>query len=231
MANILSIDTSTDVGSVSFSKDGILISNRESFEDRSHAVKTGVFIDEVLAEAEQKGLKPEAVAVCSGPGSYTGLRIGVSLAKGLCYGYNIPLIAIDTLTVLTAALLDKESISGDTLLCPMIDARRMEVYYTLFDTQMNMKKAISAEVIDGNSFLDGADKTFCFFGNGAEKCKDVLSLPNMHFVKDIYPMARFLSNMAEKAWQNKHFEDVAYFEPFYLKNFVATVSKKNVLGR
>ncbi|MFB6343828.1 tRNA (adenosine(37)-N6)-threonylcarbamoyltransferase complex dimerization subunit type 1 TsaB [Saccharicrinis sp. FJH2] len=231
MANILSIDTSTEVGSVAFSKDGNVIFNRESFEDRSHAVKTGVYVDEVLSEAEKAGLKPDAVAVCSGPGSYTGLRIGVSLAKGLCYGYNIPLIAIDTHTVLTQGLITETTISGNPLFCPMIDARRMEVYYAVFDAALNRIKPTVAEVIDSESLLEYRDNEVYFFGNGAEKCMNVLSLPNMQFVDGIHPMAKYLAVLAEKAFNEKQFENVAYFEPFYLKNFVATISTKNVLGK
>ncbi|MFB6320194.1 tRNA (adenosine(37)-N6)-threonylcarbamoyltransferase complex dimerization subunit type 1 TsaB [Saccharicrinis sp. FJH54] len=231
MANILSIDTSTEVGSVAFSKDGEVLFNRESFEDRSHAVKTGIFVDEVLDEAEKAGLNPDAVAVCSGPGSYTGLRIGVSLAKGLCYGYGIPLIAVDTHTVLTQGLLTEWNIKGDPLLCPMIDARRMEVYYAVFDKALNRIKPTVAEVIDAESLLEYKDREVYVFGNGAEKCINVLSLPQLKFKDSIHPMAKYLAVLAEKAFKEKQFEDVAYFEPFYLKNFVATVSTKNVLGK
>lgn len=231
MANILSIDTSTEAGSVAFSKNGKVIFNRESFEDRSHAVKTGVFVDQILSEAEKAGMKPDAIAVCSGPGSYTGLRIGISLAKGLCYGYNIPLIAIDTHTVLTQGLLSETRIEGDPVLCPMIDARRMEVYYAVFDNTLTRQKPTVAEVVDSESFLEYQDQEVYFFGNGAGKCKEVLSLPTMHFVDGIHPMAKYLAVLAEQAFSENQFEDVAYFEPFYLKNFVATISKKNMLGK
>lgn len=231
MAYILSIDTSTDVGSVALSKNGTVIYNRETFEDRSHAVNTGVFVDEILAEAEKNGIQPDAIAVCSGPGSYTGLRIGVSLAKGLCYGYGIPLIAVDTHTVLCRGLIETASIAKNALLCPMIDARRMEVYHAVFDRSLNRIKQTVAEVIDEESFHEFEDRQVYFFGNGAAKCQSVLTLPNMTFVEKIHPMARYLAPLAEEAYQQKKFEDVAYFEPFYLKNFIATVSKKNVLGK
>lgn len=230
MATILNIDTSTNVGSVALSVNGNIVISRVSFEDRTHAVKTGVFVDEVISEAEQKGFKIDAVAICSGPGSYTGLRIGVSLAKGLCYGFNIPLIAIDSLTVMAYTISKKQDLPENALLCPMIDARRMEVYYALYNYKLNVLKETSAEIINEDSFSDTHDNPLYIFGDGAKKCHSVLERPNVHYIPNINPMAVFLAPLAELAFNAGKFENLAYFEPFYLKNFVATISRKNVLG-
>lgn len=231
MSNILCIDTSTDTCSVVLgNKDGVLF-ERISLNERDHSAKAGVFVDEVLNEAKAQGIdKIDAVAVCSGPGSYTGLRIGVSLAKGICYGYNIPLIAVDSLKIMTREVTDKIDLEHGAILCPMIDARRMEVYSSLWDASMQNLRGPEAEIIDEETYKIYNEKPFYYFGTGAEKCVETISGPNTHFIDNIAPMASSLLVLAQEAFEAEAFEDTAYFEPFYLKQFQTTVSKKNVLG-
>lgn len=234
MALILCIETGTDICSVGIARDGELISLRESDEGRDHARQVGVFVDELL---DEMGLQPEdldAVAVGKGPGSYTGLRIGVSFAKGLCYGIQKPLIAIGSLNALTevaredyeAGILDVEGWE-DAVLCPMVDARRMEVYTQRFDAEGKALSEVSAEIIDGESFAAErvSERPFVIFGNGAKKCEEVLS--GAQWVA-VAPSARGLVRLAEEAFETGRFEDIAYFEPFYLKDFVVTTSKKRL---
>ena len=166
-----------------------------------------------------------------GPGSYTGLRIGVSEAKGLCFGLDVPLIAVDTLAVITCAVMFKKDIDEDALLCPMIDARRMEVYSAVYDRALNQVKPVSAEIIDENSYADILTrKPVVFFGNGAGKCRDVITGDNVHYIDGICPLAADMLALSEMAFRNSRFENVAYFEPFYLKEFVATKPKNKVLS-
>lgn len=231
MPNILCIDTSTDICSVVLgNEDGVLF-ERISYEGRDHSSKAGVFVDEILKEAESKGIeKPDAIAVCSGPGSYTGLRIGVSLAKGLCYGFDIPLIAIDSLYIMAREVSGSKELDDNAILCPMIDARRMEVYASLWDKSMNLLQTPEAIIIDDDSYTEYTNKLFYYFGTGAEKCQSLLSKDNFIFIADIAPMAHTLLIPALDCFAQQKFEDVAYFEPFYLKQFQTTVSKKNVLN-
>ena len=234
MALILCIETGTDICSVGIARDGELISLRESDEGRDHARQVGVFVDELL---DEMGLQPEdldAVAVGKGPGSYTGLRIGVSFAKGLCYGIQKPLIAIGSLNALTevaredyeAGILDVEG-WDDAVLCPMVDARRMEVYTQRFDAEGKALSEVSAEIIDGESFAAErvSERPFVIFGNGAAKCSEVLEGATLI---DVAPSARGLARLAEEAFVAQKFEDIAYFEPFYLKDFVVTTSTKKL---
>ena len=234
MALILCIETGTDICSVAIARDGELISLRESDEGRDHARQVAVFVDELL---EENSLRPEeldAVAVGKGPGSYTGLRIGVSFAKGLCYGIQKPLIAIGSLDALTevaredyeAGILDVEG-WDDAVLCPMVDARRMEVYTQRFTSRGEALSGVSAEVITAESFAAErvSDHPFVIFGNGAKKCEEVLSGATWVAVA---PSARGLVRLAEEAFEKAQFEDLAYFEPFYLKDFVVTTSKKKL---
>lgn len=234
MALILCIETGTDICSVGIARDGELISLRESDEGRDHARQVALFVDELL---EEMGLQPDeldAVAVGKGPGSYTGLRIGVSFAKGLAYGLRKPLLAIGSLDALTevaredyeAGILDVDGWE-EAVLCPMVDARRMEVYTQRFDSAGNALSEVSAEVIDAESFAAErvSDRPFVIFGNGAKKCEELLS--GAHWVS-VAPSARGLVRLAEEAFQAGRFEDIAYFEPFYLKDFVVTTSKKRL---
>lgn len=227
MSCILHIETSTQVCSVALSQDGAIIFKEEDFEGPSHAVKLGVFVDEALSFADSHAIPLDAVAVSCGPGSYTGLRIGVSMAKGICYGQNIPLIAIPTLELLCVPVLLHHELPEDALICPMIDARRMEVYAAIYDRALNVKKEISADIIDETSYQSFLDEHPVYFiGNGAEKCKQVIKHPNAHFVDNINPLASWMFPLAEKAFALNEFKDVAYFEPFYLKEFVASKPKK-----
>lgn len=230
MPNILCIDTSTDICSVILGNEEGVLYERVSYEGRDHSSKAGVFVDEILKKAEDKGQKLDAVAVCSGPGSYTGLRIGVSLAKGLCFGYDIPLIAIDSLEIMAREVFAAKQLEEAAILCPMIDARRMEVYVSLWSEKMDLLKSPEAKIIEEGAYADYQDKTFYYFGTGAEKCQELLSSDNFKYIPDIKPMAQALLLPALDAFQKETFEDLAYFEPFYLKQFQTTVSKKNVLG-
>ncbi|BBE18328.1 TsaB protein [Aquipluma nitroreducens] len=236
MALILIIETSTEVCSVSLLKDGLLIDFIESDEGQNHARLVTVFAENLLSRNNLKPNELSAVTVSKGPGSYTGLRIGVSTAKGICYAGNIPLIAIGTLEAMAkhVALNKKEfGIPDDklTLFCPMIDARRMEVFSMLLDESGAVLKPISADIID-DSFLsiELSNKQVVFFGNGSEKCGKVIKSPNAIFLPNIKASARHMTELAWQAYNKNQFEDVAYFEPFYLKDFITTVSKKNMLG-
>ena len=234
MALILCIETGTDICSVGIARDGELVALRESDEGRDHARQVGVFVDELLREQQMQPEDLDAVAVGKGPGSYTGLRIGVSFAKGLCYGISRPLIAVGSLDALTevaredfeAGILDVEGWE-EAHLCPMVDARRMEVYTQLFDSRGEAESEVRAELVDAGSFAaERADgRPFVIFGNGAAKCAEVLSDA---VLVQVSPSARGLARLAETAYEEGKFEDLAYFEPFYLKDFVVTTSKKSL---
>jgi tRNA threonylcarbamoyladenosine biosynthesis protein TsaB len=221
MALILNIETATKNCSVSLSNNGNLITYREIAEQGySHAEKLHVFIEEVLLEASIQFGDLKAVAVSQGPGSYTGLRIGVSAAKGLCYALNIPMIALDTLSVLAHQIQIKEG-----LIIPMIDARRMEVYSAIFDSQYQKIIETKAEIITEESF-NTYDETIYFIGDSATKCKEVLKQSNHIFMEEIvYPSSKDMAKLSFKKYQENDFVDVAYFEPLYLKDFVATTPK------
>ena len=232
MAKILSIETSTGVCSVAYSENGKVIASKELFQVNSHASNLTVLIEELFALEKTPEMKElDAVAVSSGPGSYTGLRIGVSTAKGICYALNKPLIAIDSMHILAQPIVDQHGNSDkETVFCPLMDARRMEVYTAIFDRSLILKEEISAKIVDEETFTKWLDKyQVVFFGNGADKCKEVINHQNAVFVGDCHPLAKNLAPLAEKYFAEERFEDVAYFEPFYLKDFVATTPKKKVL--
>jgi len=231
MTLILNIETSTTVCSVNLARDGEIISIRESNEDKSHARLLTVFIDEILKEMKYRVDELDAVAISKGPGSYTGLRIGVSTAKGLCYGADIPLIATSTLQALALQLSSNESYSSndDVWFCQMIDARRMEVYTAFYDINNKAMSKISASVIDDKSFKSVLDeRKVYFFGNGAAKCKEMIKHNNAIFVDHVETSSKGMVKLSQTAFSNKEFEDVAYFEPFYLKDFLATIPKKRM---
>ena len=228
MSCILSIETSTDVCSVAVSQDGTCIFEREDHSGPNHAVKLGVYVDEALSFIDSHLIPLDAVAVSCGPGSYTGLRIGVSMAKGVCYGRSVKLISVPTLELLCVPVLLSEQIQEeDALLCPMLDARRMEVYAQLFDRSLKEIRPIQADVVDHDTYKSYLDEhPVYFFGNGAEKCLETINLPNAHLIKGVEPLGKNMFPLAEKRMMNEQFEDVAYFVPFYLKDFVAKSPKK-----
>ncbi len=227
MATILHIETSTEVCSVAVSQDGLCVFERKDREGPNHAVKSGVFIDEALSHIDSQLLTLDAVAVSGGPGSYTGLRIGVSTAKGVCFGRDARLISVPTLEVLCVPVLLQEKVKEDNaLLCPMLDARRMEVYAALFDRSLREVRPTQADIVDGDTyraFLD--ERPVYFFGNGATKCMEVIDHPNARFIEGVVPLARWMFPLAERRFFDQKFEDVAYFEPFYLKDFVAKAAR------
>ncbi len=227
MSCILHIETSTQVCSVALSQDGICLFDKEDRNGPQHAAVLAPFVEEALSFADSHAIPLDAVAVSQGPGSYTGLRIGVSTAKGVCYGRGLKLLAVPTLQVLcTPVLLYNEEMEDDALLCPMLDARRMEVYAAIYDRRLREVRPTEAIVVDENAFADLlADKPVYFFGNGADKCADVIRHPNARFLSGVYPLARHMMPLAERALAVGRTEDVAYFEPFYLKEFVAGKSK------
>ena len=228
MSCILNIETSTDVCSVAISDSGQVIFNKEDHSGPNHAVKLGVYVDEALDFLDSHGLPLEAVAVSCGPGSYTGLRIGVSMAKGICYGRGVKLIAVPTLELMAVpVLLGEHPEEEDALIIPMLDARRMEVYAEVLDRALKVVRPIQADIVDADTYKEYLDKhPVYFFGNGAAKCMETINHPNAHLVEGIEPLAKNMAPLAEKRFVEGKFEDVAYFVPFYLKDFVAKMPKK-----
>jgi tRNA threonylcarbamoyladenosine biosynthesis protein TsaB len=223
MALILSLETSTHVCSVALHDDGKLVTSSEVHIEQSHASKLALLIDDVKRLAGISLSELKAVAISSGPGSYTGLRIGTSTAKGLCYALNIPVIAVNTLDLL-ASQVNKFN-QGKSLLVPMIDARRMEVYCQVSDCNLEVVVPIEAKIIDESSFADLlSDNKIIFFGNGADKCENVIKQGSAHFLKGIYPSAAHLGLMSYEKFKENKFENLVHFEPFYLKDFVAKKS-------
>lgn len=223
MALILNLETATKNCSVSLAKDGHTIALKELNDGNySHGEKLHEFIHEILSEAKFDYNDLDAVAVSKGPGSYTGLRIGVSAAKGLCFSLDLPLISCNTLQALA---LSSDAEQG--LIIPLLDARRMEVYSAVFSNTNEAIREIQAEIIDENSFQHELTQgSVTFLGDGASKCKDIITHENAHFEDEKFPSANEMSKLSFEKFQNKDFEDVAYFEPFYLKDFVVTTKKK-----
>jgi len=222
MSYILSFDTATKNCSVSLSKSGVLIALKElNSGDYSHAEKLHVFIEDVLREAQIEFSDLSAVCVGKGPGSYTGLRIGVSAAKGICFALDIPLIAVQSLEVLAS------SVSIDTgVIIPMLDARRLEVFSAVFDAQGKNIRKTEAQIIDPTSFVEYLEQGPVYFvGDGVEKCKEIILHKNAIFIDAHFPSAKEMVLLADKKFKAKEFEDVAYFEPFYLKDFIGIKPK------
>lgn len=234
---ILHIETATDICSVAVSEGDQQRALVESGPERSHATLLNQFIREAMAQTGMELSGLDAIAVSKGPGSYTGLRIGVSTAKGLSYALEKPLLACGTLENMAYAAMSRPSIrelarsfGKNLLICPMLDARRMEVYAAFYSTSMDEVKAVSADIIDEESYSNLlAEYQICFFGNGAEKCREMITSQNAHFIEDLNPSAESMLIPVLRNFQKKQFEDVAYFEPFYLKDFVATKPRKKVL--
>ena len=223
MALFLLIETATKSCSVSLSSENKIIACKEEVNEQySHAEKLTVFITELFKTQDFTIKDLDAVAVSKGPGSYTGLRISVSTAKGLCYALDIPLIFVSTLRAMAFGMAQKEK---SDLYCPMIDARRMEVYNAFYNSTNKEIRGIQADIIEACSYQKELDKKVLFFGDGAEKCKQMIRHPNARFIDGFFPSSKDMLEIANEKFAEKDFEDVAYFEPFYLKDFV--VGKKD----
>lgn len=232
MALILNIETSGYTCSVAISEDDEVILAKETDEKNSHSVKLAPLTNELIKTLNLKPDQLNAVAISRGPGSYTGLRIGTSFAKGLCYSLNIPLLAIDTLKIMCINVLQKKTLSNESILCPMIDARRMEVYTALYDTTLNNISEIQPLVLNEQAFEQYDNNELYFFGSGMNKWKEITigkKPSNFKFVPDILPKAELMAYLSYPLFKEKKYEDVAYFEPFYLKDFIAGISTKNKL--
>lgn len=226
MATILQIETATQVCSAAISRNGETIALKEVMANNIHAGSLTLFIEEVMKYTGLQFTDLDAVAVSKGPGSYTGLRIGVSTAKGLCFALDKPLIAIDTLQMMAAGFLAQQAEYVGQI-CPMIDARRMEVFTALFDQHLNYVMPTEAKIVDEHSFKDQLDlEKVTFIGDGAMKCAEFLQHENAIFSDQNFNSAANMSRLAYKSFVASQFEDVAYFEPFYLKDFVFTTPKK-----
>jgi tRNA threonylcarbamoyladenosine biosynthesis protein TsaB len=233
---ILCVETATDLCSVALCDTGGTVVLRESDKGRSHASVLTVFIEEILKKTGIRTGDLDAVAVSKGPGSYTGLRIGVSVAKGIAYASSIPLIGIDTTYSMfrgfSDSAKDKYNIKSTDLFCPALDARRMELYYSVYNARGNVITAIKAEIMDNKSFSEYPESSRIFlFGNGAGKCSGVVNRKNVIFVTDFRMSASYMRKPAYEAFNSRRFEDVAYFEPFYLKDFITSKPVKNILGK
>ncbi len=233
MCFILHIETATEVCSASLARNGKIIAVKETSEEKSHARTLSVFVDELIKSTDMKNKPLDAVAVSMGPGSYTGLRIGVSVAKGLCYGFNIPLISVPTLEAMSKGFQDKlktsnETIPANVLFSPMIDARRMEVYTALFTSGNKIFKETSAQIIKPDTFDDLLSEYMVyFFGSGAEKLSEIITDRNAVFANHFMHSSVHMASIACEKYRAGKFVDLAYFEPFYLKDFITTTSKKN----
>ena len=237
MKRLLHIETATRACSVSISEGEQIIAIKESHEANIHSKKLGLFIEELLNKTRFSIQQLDGISVSIGPGSYTGLRIGVSTAKGLAYGGDIPVIALETLNILAMHVLEENKIPEHSdidlpvMLCPMIDARRMEVYCKLLNTKMLECSKVEAKIINQNSFMtELANNRLIFFGDGSEKCREIIDHHNALFLTGIFPSSRYMLEMALKKLASKDFVDTAYFEPFYLKDFIATVPRNKVLS-
>jgi len=233
---ILCLETATNLCSVALCDNDGVVSLRESNESKSHASLLTVFIEEILRDNELRARDLSAVAVSKGPGSYTGLRIGVSVAKGIAYAANIPLIATQTTFSMFWGIRDSHyfvpEYDNNSLFCPMLDARRMEVYYAIYDSKGKEIKEISAEVINETSFVNIPEsQKIIFFGDGAQKCREVINRENSLFAEDFRISASHMYKPVLHAYNDHKFENVAYFEPLYLKDFITSRPKKNILGK
>jgi tRNA threonylcarbamoyladenosine biosynthesis protein TsaB len=231
MSCILHIETSTSVCSVAVSEDSQVIFKQEDHSGPNHAERLGTMVDEAMSFTDNHAIPFDAVAVSCGPGSYTGLRIGVSLAKGICYGRDLKLIGVPTLELMCVPVLLREAVAEENaLLCPMIDARRMEVYAALYNRALHEVRPVRADVVDADTYRQWLEeRPIYFFGNGAAKCMEAINHPNARLIEGIEPLARWMQPLAEKRFLNGQFEDVAYFEPFYLKDYVAKMPRNPLL--
>lgn len=233
MSLIINLETSTTVCSVSLAENGQILATREDLNGRNHAALLTSFIGDVLDTAGRKPDELSAVAVSRGPGSYTGLRIGVSVAKGMAYALSVPLLSVETLKMMASGYLEENPAFKNEpgiLLCPVIDARRMEVYSALYSTRVEQAREVKAEVIVEKSFNDELrSNRLIIFGDGARKCRDVLKSGRITIDEKFCISSRHMVHLSFQKLENKEFEDVAYFEPFYLKDFIATIPKNKVI--
>ncbi|MBO4463418.1 MAG: tRNA (adenosine(37)-N6)-threonylcarbamoyltransferase complex dimerization subunit type 1 TsaB [Prevotella sp.] len=228
MSCILHIETSSQMCSVAVSEDSQVIyhDESESTEKGASAERLGTMIDAAMSFTDNHAIPFDAVAVSGGPGSYTGLRIGVSMAKGICFGRDLKLIGVPTLELLCVPVLLRDVLPDDALLCPMLDARRMEVYSAVYDRALHEVRGVQADVVSADTYREWLDqRPVYFFGPGAKKCMDIIQHPNAHLIDDIQPVARWMQPLAERRLLNGQTEDVAYYEPFYLKDFVAKMPR------
>lgn len=227
MAAILNIETSTDVCSVALTYDGQVVTQREDYRGHNHATLLSGYIKDCIEEAKSKNLKLDAVAVSIGPGSYTGLRIGLSEAKGLAYALDIPLIGVDTLAIMAVTVMFSDFFDSDVMFAPMIDARRMEVYTAVYNYALETLLAPTPLILDENSYDKYLDRgPVIFFGNGSDKARPLLEKhKNANFITEIHPLAANLTALSERAYRNRDFLDLAYSTPRYLKEFQATKPK------
>ena len=224
---ILHIETSTDSTSVALSQGGAILAEEEVREAMRAATDAAPMADRMLSFADSHAIPLDAVAVSAGPGSYTGLRIGTSLAKGLAYGRGAKLLSVPTLELLCVPILLGEEIPEDALLLPMLDARRMEVYAAIYDRALRPVRETGADIVDANTYREYLDQhPVYFFGNGAGKCMETINHPNAHYIDGVEPLAKWMQPLADRRWLNGQTEDVAYFVPYYLKDFVAKMPKK-----
>lgn len=233
MATILNIETSTDVCSVALTSEGQVLDHRENYEGQTHATLLSQYVKEMLDYARSREMKLDAVAVSIGPGSYTGLRIGLSEAKGLAFGLDLPLIGVNTLQLLTVSTMFNHFVDEDRLLyIPMIDARRMEVYTAAYNSALDAVLEPQAMILDENSFADllGDGYTLVMMGNGSDKARELFANEQVRFISGIKPVAVDMLALAEKAFREQQFIDVAYSTPLYLKEFQATKPKNPVLN-
>lgn len=231
MALILNIESATTMCSVALGRDGQLVDVMEVNDGYSHAENLAVFVDEILKKNHLRVSDLDAIAISEGPGSYTGLRIGVSLAKGLCYGGNVPLISVNTLQqmCMSPEVVKELNFRKDGLLCPMLDARRMEVYTAVYDVGLKAVLEPTNKILDETSYQEFlSTEPVIFFGNGSDKFKEISTNPSAYFVADVFPSATQMIGLSEMKFQQNQLEDVAYFEPFYLKEFQATTPRKLV---
>ena len=225
----IAIECSTDRCTAALLKDGVVIAEKINVATTNHAGVMPTFVQELIAESQKTKATVEAIVLSEGPGSYTGLRIGASLAKGLCYGMDIPLIAVPTLAVIAQAAIrtQQSEVSKQALYCPMIDARRMEVYCALYDADLNIVQPLEAKVVDEHSWQEVLDEHIIYFcGNGADKCKAVITHPNARWIDGIAPSAAEAGRLAERTEVRGQIrviegKEIAYFEPNYLKEFIA----------
>ncbi|MBR1882098.1 MAG: tRNA (adenosine(37)-N6)-threonylcarbamoyltransferase complex dimerization subunit type 1 TsaB [Muribaculaceae bacterium] len=230
MASILNIDTSTEVCSVALSNEGQVLVHHENYDGPAHASLLGKMASDAVGYAQSRDMKIDAIAVSNGPGSYTGLRIGLSLAKGLAFGLNVPLITINTLKLLTVSALFRDFYDEDVLFAPMIDARRMEVYAAVYTAALEAVMTPQPVILDQDSFASQlAYHPLIFMGNGSNKASQVISHPNAKFISGIKPVALDMIALSEKAFREHDFADLAYSVPFYLKEFQATRPRNKVL--